>query len=473
MELQSVISQALTDDWSKDIQAAPKLIHIIGLCAALTTKEEILSMQLQDKRLANKGLLSNLLHLANHGQSAFQQAHSDTYKISVRAEEIGRDGGYIDRIIKNFGKANPHARKRLERALSGLENQVALSKVEGLTTETIFADWRDKTDILHEAVASERGETQKTFLERVKVEKQVERDCRLAERDKNDAKNSFDNAVVAAQRARDVAAESEKRLTDVGADATSANFGWGPGSLFKIGAFLTRGIYHGFDVYNKSRDAREAESKLESQSRMLRQLERQLFIIQNDVDAAKSETQKWKDVCEAVDVALDNLTALQYHIREMVRYFSTLSVQIGFLSERCNSEFHKFVLESESDETGEADQDDFEELLDLARQIKIFALIVHAKAKVYANVSEHELFKGFQLISCLSNRNPSLISDREYIERSAGELTVYRNSAESGIAKHVHESKLRLFAEYKKIFPTLTDDSPLNPAHQPPPAYTP
>ncbi|KAF3217659.1 hypothetical protein TWF679_001861 [Orbilia oligospora] len=370
MELQSVISQALTDDWSKDIQAAPKLIHVIGLCAALTTKEEILSMQLQDTRLA---------------------------------------------IIKNFGKADPRARKRLERALSGLEGQVALSKAEGLTTETAFVDWRDKTDILHEAVASERGETQKTFLEKVKVEKQVERDCRLAERDKSDAKNSFDNAVVAAQRARDVAAESEKRLTDVGAQATSADFGWGPGSVFKMGGFIARGVYHGFDVYNKSRDAREAERKLESQSRMLRQLERQLFIIQNDVDDAKSETQKWKDVCEAVDVALDNLTALQYHIREMVRYFSTLSVQIGLLFEKCNSEFHKFVLESESDEAGEADQDDLEELLDLARQIKIFALIVHAKAK----------------------------------------------------------SKLRLFAEYKKVFPALTDESPLNPAHQPPPAYTP
>ncbi|KAK6360092.1 hypothetical protein TWF730_006246 [Orbilia blumenaviensis] len=490
MEVGSIISSVLTDDWTKDLQAAPKLIRIMGLCAALATKKEIISMELQDTRLANKGLLSNLLHLSNHGQSAFQQAHSDTYKISIRAEEIGRAEGYIDRIIKNFGKKDPRARKRLERALRGLEQQVQLSKAEGELTEAAFKEWKDKTDILHEAVASKQVQTQKTYNEKMEHEQQMDRTYNKVQRETVDAKNEFESAAMTAQRAQNAAAESYNQLRSAGGLVGKFAIGAATGVL----GLALFGICEGFNVYSKNRSAREAEHRLELQTKMLRDLERELITVQEGVNAAKSETQKWDEVCKAVTVALENLSLLQHHVRQMVQYFSCLSDQIAMLSERCNEEFHKFVLESEATENGEADEDDFEELLEMARQIKAFALVVHAKAKIYSSISQNELFQGFQLISRLSNRSPLMLSDQEYIERSIGDLTLYQGSAESGIAKSVHEvggygepstlmcqsmlikyslqSKVRLFEECKRIYPTLTDDSPLNPDRQQPPPYT-
>ncbi|KAF3935398.1 hypothetical protein ABW20_dc0102490 [Dactylellina cionopaga] len=149
------------------------------------------------------------------------------------------------------------------------------------------------------------------------------------------------------------------------------------------------------------------------------------------------------------------------HIRVMVQYFSSLSDQIKLLSEKCNAEFRELVLEGEGSE-----DENVKELLDYAQQIKAFALVVNLMARTYANVSQNEIFQGFQLISNLSNRDPMLLSPKEHIERSIGDLTLYQHNAQAGISACVYENKVRFFAECKKIYPTLTDASPLNPANK-------
>ncbi|KAK6496092.1 hypothetical protein TWF481_002116 [Arthrobotrys musiformis] len=468
MAAESTVSLALEDDWSRELQAAPNLIHIMGICAALTSKKEVLTMEIQDSRLTNKGLLPNLLHLSNCGQSAFHQVHSDTYKIAIRSEDIGRDGGYIDRIIKNFDKDDPRAKRRLERALNGLEEQVKLSKAEGQVTEATFSDWRQKTEILHEAVTEERRKMYIVLSNKIEGEKEVRMKHEVAEGDKIRAEKSFNEAKVAADDAKNAASKAYN-------DIRSAKGVAGKVAVsMVVGTFgpLLYTAFEGLMAYNKARGAERAKHTLELQSDALKQLERDLQKIGLEVDATNSETERWKAVYGAVDLALQNLTGLQHHIQEMVKYFRSLSDQIEILSEKCHEKVRRVVQETESDEDGKVDEEDLEELLDSARQIKAFALVVHAKARVYASVSQTEIFRGFQLINTLGNCDPLSIPDEEYIERSAGELDVYRRKAESGIAKSVYESKQWLFAEYKKLYPTLTDDSPLNPARQQPPPYT-
>ncbi|KAK6522371.1 hypothetical protein TWF281_002936 [Arthrobotrys megalospora] len=480
-EVGDVIRLALTADWSKDLRSAPELIHILGICTALTTKKEILALQLHDTRLANKGLTSNLLHLSNHGQASFQQAHSDTYQISIRAHEIGRAGGYVDRIIKNFCDNNPRAKKRLERALRGLEEQAKSSKKEGEITKAKFDEWKNKTDMVQEAVATELGETQLTLVEKEKHEREMEDSFRVIQQDTIVAKSQLDNAVLAAERAQKAASESYQRLYSslapenivliVGVAGGVALAG-GAGLAAGIGLSIFRILLEGFEVSNRWSDVRTAEAALESQSDALGDCVRRLLIVRGGVGDAKSETKRWAEICSVVAIALRELTTLQRHIRIMVQYFSSLSDKIGLLSERCNAGFREIALGGGGDTEGEVDADDLEELMDQARQIKAFALVVNAMARAYAKVSQNELFQGFQLISNISNRNPSLIFDEEHIERSRGELVLYQRAAESGIAKSVYESKLQLFEECKGIYPGLTDDSPLNPANQLPPPYT-
>ncbi|KAF3935469.1 hypothetical protein ABW20_dc0109826 [Dactylellina cionopaga] len=51
MEVQEVIRLALTSDWSKGLRSAPELIHILGICATMTSNKEIMALQLHDVRL--------------------------------------------------------------------------------------------------------------------------------------------------------------------------------------------------------------------------------------------------------------------------------------------------------------------------------------------------------------------------------------------------------------------------------------
>ena len=65
--------------------------------------------------------------------------------------------------------------------------------------------------------------------------------------------------------------------------------------------------------------------------------------------------------------------------------------------------------------------------------------VVNATARTESSVSRYELFHGFQLISSLSNRDPLKLSDAAYLERSRGELGLFRRVAVSGISKSVYE----------------------------------
>ncbi|KAF3185855.1 hypothetical protein TWF788_003903 [Orbilia oligospora] len=429
MEPGPALELCLKDDWSKPLYSAPRLIQIMGICAALTTKKEVITMQLQDSRLPNKGLLSNLLHLSNHGQSAFQQAHSDSYKIAIRAEDIARDGGYIDRIISNFGRNDPRARKRLERALRGLQEQVTQSKGEGSMTLAEFSEWKRKTDILQEAVANEKGAAEGARDGHLEEKKKIEESCKIASEEKTEAKNRLDSTATAAENSKKAAANAWETFGFAGGLALSG-FAM-PMTMGMLGVTIGATIAS-MASYNQFKTAEEAAKRnLESQSRLLQGLEEQLSALEkiktvNDL------------ICETVNFALQNLTSLQQNICDLVTDFKMLSTVIGTLAEKCNQEFHKFVLETECDAEGEVDTEDLGELLDYARQIKTFALIVHTKARVYATVSQSEISRGFQVISAMSNCNPS-ISDNEHIERTQGELSLYKSSAELGISRSIHE----------------------------------
>ncbi|KAF3934022.1 hypothetical protein ABW19_dt0201124 [Dactylella cylindrospora] len=467
------LEAALTLDWGRQLNDAPELIHILGICTALSSKTEIMTLQLEDRRLANQGLVSNLLHLSNHGQSAFQEAHSDTYKISVRAYDIGRNGGHIDKIVGSFG--NPSAKRRVERSLRALDQQVKSSEQEGKKTKDAFDQWKDKTNILQEAVNSKLSQNQRDLINAQASERQINSSLNIIQQDTQVAQERAAYAQKVAAETRSRAERTFDRLTSKdhgkslcthtlalntlnGKVAITMLTGW-------VGLAISSGV-DTFHSYKAESSVRMAEMEYQRHSNALNNCRRHLAEVQNTLNAANTEREKWEKICETVAVVLNQLTSLQKHIKAMVDYFTRLSDNIKLLSEQYNNYFRSIT---EDELKGEASQEDLDDLKESSREVKVFALVVYSMAGVYSRVSQDYLFQGFQLISSLSNQSSRDIPSSELIQRSAGQMAMYHSNAKAGIARSVHEAKIKIFDEAKKFYPDITDDDKLNPRNQPPP----
>ncbi|KAF3914946.1 hypothetical protein ABW20_dc0109453 [Dactylellina cionopaga] len=359
--------------------------------------------------------------------------------MSVRAYEIGKSNGYIDKIMESYN--NPAAQKRFQRALDGLNRQVERAKKEGEKTQAAFETWQEKSDILQEAVAGKLNQTTKTVEqkreERALIKKcltTIKYDRTIAEGRLKKAEQGASNAYAQARQAAQYLDSVQHQLTALGVGA----------ALGPVGAVVFSAAEAGY-IYTQIKNVRDAEANYESHTDALERCRRDLFLKEGGLASAKATKLTWKEIYNAVNLVLQELTKLQNNVGVMVNYFNSLSDRVEQLVERYQDEFMRVI------EDGEDDEYALEELKD--------------------KVSNAYIFPGFQAISTLSQSASSSISEDEQIARGMGQMKIYHDDAQLGMVKVVYQARLTLWEELKKTYPDLTDASPLNPSLGGPPAY--
>lgn len=127
----------------------------------------------------------------------------------------------------------------------------------------------------------------------------------------------------------------------------------------------------------------------------------------------------------------------------MVKIFNRLAYHAKALSEKYRSDGSTEEGSKEgfrgiangtclSEEEMEIELEDLEEA---SMQLKAEALLIHALASMYSEISDKYLFQGFQLISSLGAGDISGISAEEHLSRSEGRLVEFKKAAEPAILK--------------------------------------
>ncbi|CZR68788.1 uncharacterized protein PAC_18687 [Phialocephala subalpina] len=156
MQKEMRTQEILFGRWGEILRAAPLALHCLGECylAASTPRAALIELNIPEY----KHVRSNLVHCADLGRDAFQEAQAQMYQVQLSAQYICEPRGLLDKITKGL-EHESLIKTLVPRCLTQLE-QVAKQCEEG--TEIMdqkFDLWAKKAAGIHQACLESQGKT--------------------------------------------------------------------------------------------------------------------------------------------------------------------------------------------------------------------------------------------------------------------------------------------------------------------------